>query len=58
MLYGACALAADYYQMEDAYVQRFQGKSSSLVEAILAQDLSEKWAGPLAISRPHGAGEY
>ena len=57
-LYGAAALAADYFQMEDQYVQRFQGKSDALVEAILSQSLAEQWAGPIAISRPHGSGDY
>lgn len=58
VLYGACSLAADYFQMEDQYVQRFQGKHDSLVEGLLTQDLSEKWAGPIAIGRPSGQGNY
>lgn len=52
VVYTAAALAADYFQMEDTYVGRFQGKADSLVEAILSQDLSEKWSGPLNVGRP------
>lgn len=58
VLYQAAALAADYFQMEDVYVQRFQGKATSLVDAILSQDLSEKWAGPLEIGDPINRGKF
>ena len=58
VLYAAAALAADFFQMEDTYVQRFQGKSDSLVASIISQDLSEKWAGPLEIGDPINRGKY
>jgi hypothetical protein len=57
-LYTAATLAADFFQMEDEYAQRFGAKASAYVEAIIAQDLDEKWAGPLNISRPQGQGDY
>ncbi|WP_375272846.1 hypothetical protein [Sphingomonas sp.] len=54
VLYAAAALAADFFQMEDVYVQRFQGKATSLLEAMLAQALSEAWSTNMAMGRVHG----
>lgn len=53
-LYGAAALAADYFQMEDQYVQRFQGKADQLAETLIAQDSSDRWSGQLTVERVHG----
>jgi hypothetical protein len=58
VVYAAAALAANYFQMEDQYVLSFQSKSDSLVEAILSQDLSEKWSGKTNMGRVSGRGEY
>ncbi|MBB3910168.1 phage adaptor protein [Sphingomonas desiccabilis] len=57
-LYAAAALAADYFQMEDQYVQRFQSKSDGYVVAIQNQDLGEKMSGPTRIGRPEYRGDY
>ncbi|BCA62007.1 hypothetical protein HMP09_1241 [Sphingomonas sp. HMP9] len=58
VVYAAAALAANYFQMEDQYVLSFQSKSDSLVEAILSQDLSEKWSGKTNMGRVSGRGDY
>lgn len=58
VLYGAAALAADYFQMEDQYVQRFQGKSDKLIADIGGQDLQERWAPQMTVSRPRDTGNY
>ncbi len=57
-LYGAAALAADYFQMEDQYVARFQGKSDTLVQAIAAQDYDDRWSGTHTMGRVQDRGEY
>jgi len=58
VLYGAAALAADYFQMEDVYAQRFQSKAEGYVEAILAQDIAEKWAGQTQVGPVQHAGQF
>lgn len=58
VLYGAAALAADYFQMEDTYVQRFQGKFTDLVSTMSAQDGADRWTGDLRVSPPTGLGSY
>lgn len=58
VLYGAAALAADFFQMEDVYVQRFQGKADGAIEAITAQDLAEKWSGQMSVGLVRDAGQY
>ena len=57
-LYGAAALAADYFQMEDQYVQRFQGKSNDLLAAMAAQDAEDRWSGILRIAPPADVGSF
>jgi hypothetical protein len=58
VLYTAASLAADHFQMEDQYVQRFDGKAQALVTAIDGQNWDEKWNAPLAIGAPKDIGEY
>lgn len=58
VLYNAAALAADFYQMENEYAERFLAKANSYVEALVAQDLDEKWAGRIQIPLPQDVGEY
>lgn len=58
VVYTAAALAADFYQMEDPYAQRFQSRANDYVNAIQEQDLDEKWAGRLAIPLPQDVGDY
>lgn len=58
VLYGAAALAADYFQMEDVYVQRFAGKNQALVQAIQQQDYDDRWSGNTAIGPVYQCGDY
>jgi hypothetical protein len=58
VLYGAAALAADYFQMEDVYVQRFAGKNAQLVTAIQQQDYDDRWSGQQTIGPVYGHGDY
>lgn len=58
VLYAAAALAADYFQMEDEYVQRFEGKAASFTDAIGGQDLQERWAPQMTVGPVRGAGEH
>lgn len=58
VLYGAAALAADYFQMEDVYVQRFVAKNTALVTAIQQQDYDDRWSGQQAIGPVYGRGDY
>lgn len=57
-LYGAAALAADYFQMEDQYVLRFQGKSDALIQTIREQDYDDRWSGTHTMGRVQDRGEY
>lgn len=57
-LYGAAALAADYFQMEDQYVQRFQGKANALITSIQQQDYDDRWSGTTSMGRIADRGEY
>lgn len=58
VVYQAATLAADHFQMEDAYAQRFQERAGNYVQAIQEQDLSEKWSGRIAIPPPIDVGDY
>jgi hypothetical protein len=58
IVYQAATLAADFYQMEDAYAQRFQARADRYVAAIGEQDLDEKWSGRLAIPLPSDLGDF
>jgi hypothetical protein len=58
VVYTAAALAADFYQMEDQYAQRFLKRANDYVTAIQEQDLDEKWSGRLAIPLPSDLGEF
>lgn len=55
-LYTAAALAADFFQIEEA--DRYAGKAVEFVEKIAGQDLNEKWAGPMSIPAPLNIGDY
>lgn len=58
-LYGAAALAADFFQMEgDQHADRYRSIAAGYVEAIQAQDTDEKWSGRLAIPAPQDTGDY
>lgn len=57
-LYGAAALAADYFQMEDQYVQRFQGKANALITSIQQQDYDDRWSGTYSMGRPADRGDF
>ncbi len=58
VLYSAASLAADYFQMEDQYVQRFQGKANDLITAIQQQNYDDRWSGLRSISRISDRGEF
>lgn len=58
VLYGAASLAADYFQMEDPYVQRFQDKANGFVQGILTQDATEKWSVAANVGRTNFLGDY
>lgn len=58
ILYNAASLAADYFQLEDPYVQRFQGRADALVQAIVEQNYDDVWSGSQQVSAPEGAGIY
>lgn len=58
VVYTAASLAADFYQMEDPYAQRFLTRADNYVTAIQEQDLDEKWSGRMAIPLPSGVGDY
>lgn len=58
VLYGAASLAADYFQMEDQYVQRFQGKSDALITTIQQQDYDDRWSGTHSVARISDRGEF
>lgn len=57
-LYTAAALAADFYQMEDTYAQRFSSKAAEYVAAINMQALDEAWSGKMNIPLPSNQGDY
>lgn len=58
-LYGAAALAADFYQMEgDQHADRYRAVAAGYMEALIAQDLDEKWAGPMSVPPPQNIGDY
>ena len=57
-LYTAAALAADFYQMEDVYSNRFSTRARGYVEALNAQALDEAWSGRMAIPFPQDTGDY
>lgn len=57
-IYTAASLAADFYQMEDEYAQRFLARANNYVTAIQEQDLDEKWSGRLTVPPPSGVGDY
>ena len=58
VVYQAAALAADFFQMEDTYAQRFQARAADYMAAIADQDLNEKWSGRIAIPLPSDLGPY
>lgn len=58
VLYTAAAMAADHFQMEDQYAQRFDTKARGFVAAIAEQDWDEKWSVPLNIGAPPNRGEF
>jgi hypothetical protein len=58
VVYQAATLAADHFQMEDVYAQRFKDRASDYVQAIQEQDLGEKWSGRIAIPLPTLIGDY
>lgn len=58
VVYTAAALAADFFQMEDAYAQRYQSRAAQYVSALQDQDYGEKWGGRITIPMPSGTGEY
>jgi hypothetical protein len=58
VVYTAATIAADHFQMEDVYAQRFQARADGYVNAIREQDLDEKWSGRIAVPRPADRGEY
>lgn len=58
IVYQAAGLAADFYQMEDEYAQRFKARADNYIAAIREQDLDEKWSGRIAIPRPQDQGDY
>jgi hypothetical protein len=58
VVYQSATLAADFYQMEDEYAQRFQTRADNYVQAIITQDDNEKWAGRLAVPLPSDIGDY
>lgn len=58
-LYTAAALAADFYQMEgDQHADRYRAIATRYTEALVGQDLDEKWAGRLAVPAPQNIGDY
>lgn len=58
VVYTAAVLAADHFQMEDEYAQRFRARADEYVQAIQAQDLDEKWSGRINIPLPTDQGTY
>lgn len=58
VVYQAATLAADHFQMEDVYAQRFKDRASDYVQAIQEQDLDEKWSGRIAVPPPADMGDY
>lgn len=58
VVYQAAALAADFFQMEDVYAQRFQSRADGYIAAIAEQDHDEKWSGRLAVPLPSDLGDF
>jgi hypothetical protein len=57
-LYKAAELAADFFQMEPEQTGSYASKAQAYAEAISGQDLTEQWAGRIAIGAPKDIGEY
>lgn len=58
LLYTAAGLAADFFQMEAEYADRYERKAGQYVAALEAQDWGEKWGGRIAIPLPSDTGDF